>query len=78
MSINFCLPQVFKKACIVCLLCLFAIKAHANIVKLLLEAGADPHLIDDWGKKAIEYAWESGYTKSIELLGAYEERGILQ
>jgi len=38
------------------------------VVERLLEAGADVNLHDDNGKTALNYAVESGYTDTVELL----------
>lgn len=41
-----------------------------QIVKLLLEHGANPHLTDKYGKKPLELAKEKGYTEIAALLVA--------
>ncbi|HCB2773643.1 TPA: ankyrin repeat domain-containing protein, partial [Escherichia coli] len=39
-----------------------------EIVKLLLEHGANPHMTDKYGKTPLELAREKGYHKIAELL----------
>ncbi len=39
-----------------------------QIVKLLLEHGANPHMTDKYGKKPLELAREKGYLEIAELL----------
>lgn len=39
-----------------------------QIVKLLLEHGANPHMTDKYGKKPLELAKEKGYTEIADLL----------
>ncbi|WP_099075504.1 ankyrin repeat domain-containing protein [Proteus alimentorum] len=39
-----------------------------QIVKLLLEHGANPHMTDKYGKKPLELAKEKGYTEIANLL----------
>lgn len=41
-----------------------------QIVKLLLEHGANPHMTDKYGKKPLELAKEKGYTEIAALLVA--------
>lgn len=41
-----------------------------QIVKLLLENGANPHMTDKYGKKPLELAKEKGYTEIAALLMA--------
>lgn len=41
-----------------------------QIVKLLLEHGANPHMTDKYGKKPLELAQEKGYTEIATLLVA--------
>jgi len=41
-----------------------------QIVKLLLDHGANPHMTDKYGKKPLELAKEKGYTEIAELLVA--------
>ncbi|EPL9570091.1 ankyrin repeat domain-containing protein [Providencia rettgeri] len=41
-----------------------------QIVKLLLEHGANPHMTDKYGKKPLELAREKGYHEIAELLVA--------
>ena len=41
-----------------------------QIVKLLLENGANPHMTDKYGKKPLELAKEKGYTEIAALLVA--------
>ncbi|MCW2256826.1 ankyrin repeat protein [Providencia alcalifaciens] len=41
-----------------------------QIVKLLLDNGANPHMTDKYGKKPLELAREKGYNKIAELLVA--------
>ncbi|MBR5213460.1 MAG: hypothetical protein IKV92_04270 [Akkermansia sp.] len=40
----------------------------AEIIRLLLEAGANPSVKDAAGKTALDYAEEKGYTATIQLL----------
>ena len=39
-----------------------------QIVKLLLDHGANPHMTDKYGKKPLELAREKGYQEIVELL----------
>jgi len=39
-----------------------------EIVKLLLDHGANPHMTDKYGKKPLELAREKGYLEIVELL----------
>ncbi len=39
-----------------------------QIVKLLLDHGANPHMTDKYGKKPLELAREKGYNEIVELL----------
>lgn len=39
-----------------------------QIVKLLLDHGANPHMTDKYGKKPLELAHEKGYSEIAELL----------
>lgn len=39
-----------------------------QIVKLLLDHGANPHMTDKYGKKPLELAREKGYNEIAELL----------
>lgn len=41
-----------------------------QIVKLLLEHGANPHMTDKYGKKPLELAKDKGYTEIAALLVA--------
>nr|WP_246363399.1 ankyrin repeat domain-containing protein [Deinococcus budaensis] len=41
---------------------------HAEIVRLLLEAGADPNLPDGEGVTALEHARSRGYAAMVHLL----------
>ncbi|KLN47452.1 ankyrin [Providencia rettgeri] len=41
-----------------------------QIVKLLLDHGANPHMTDKYGKKPLELAREKGYHEIVELLVA--------
>ncbi len=44
--------------------------AQQEIVRLLLEAGADPGMVDQWGVSPLQHAQEKGFTKIAELLTA--------
>nr|WP_314267202.1 ankyrin repeat domain-containing protein [uncultured Moellerella sp.] len=39
-----------------------------QIIKLLLDHGANPHMTDKYGKKPLELAREKGYQEIVELL----------
>lgn len=39
-----------------------------EIIRLLLEHGASPHMTDKWGVPPIELAREKGYTEIVDLL----------
>ena len=39
-----------------------------QIVKLLLDNGANPHMTDKYGKKPLELAREKGYSQIVDLL----------
>ncbi|BBU98035.1 ankyrin repeat domain-containing protein [Providencia rettgeri] len=43
-------------------------KKQQQIVKLLLDHGANPHMTDKYGKKPLELAREKGYNEIAELL----------
>ncbi|HGN1706408.1 TPA: ankyrin repeat domain-containing protein [Providencia rettgeri] len=43
-------------------------KTQQQIVKLLLDHGANPHMTDKYGKKPLELAREKGYNEIAELL----------
>ena len=49
-------------------LILAVIFGHTNLVKLLVKAGADPHLRDNLGLNAIEWAKRRGSKDALELL----------
>ncbi|GAB3055880.1 ankyrin repeat domain-containing protein [Intrasporangium mesophilum] len=42
-----------------------------EIVRLLLEHGANPHLTDKWGVAPIELAREKGYAEIVDILVQY-------
>ena len=41
-----------------------------EIVRLLLEAGADPAMVDQWGVSPLQHAQDKGFTELAELLTA--------
>lgn len=41
-----------------------------EIVKLLLDAGADPGMVDQWGVSPLQHAVDKGFTEIAELLSA--------
>ncbi len=41
-----------------------------DIVKLLLDAGADPAMVDQWGVSPLQHAKDKGFTEIAELLTA--------
>ncbi len=45
-----------------------------QIVKLLLDHGANPHMTDKYGKKPLELAREKGYNEIVELLIAADSK----
>lgn len=49
-------------------LILAIIFGHTNIVRLLVKAGADPHLRDNLGLNAIEWAQRRGLTEALGIL----------
>ena len=49
-------------------LILAVICGHANLVKLLMKAGADPQLRDNLGLNAIEWAQRRGLTEAVAIL----------
>jgi hypothetical protein len=49
-------------------LILAVIFGHTNLVKLLMSAGADPHLRDNLGLNAIEWAQRRGLTEALAIL----------
>jgi ankyrin repeat protein len=49
-------------------LILAVIFGHTNLVKLLMKAGADPHLRDNLGLNAIEWAQRRGLTEALAIL----------
>jgi len=55
------------------LICAVAVRKQDSpeIVRLLLESGADPSVRDAKGKTALDYALEKGYEKSAALLQAH-------
>lgn len=44
---------------------------YQQIVKVLLDAGANKHLKDNTGRTASDYAEQLGYTKMTEILNSY-------
>jgi ankyrin repeat protein len=42
-----------------------------EIVRLLLEHGANPHLTDKWGVAPVELARGKGYTEIVDILVQY-------
>jgi ankyrin repeat protein len=44
------------------------LSGKAEMIKLLVEAGADPKVTDDEGKTAVDYAQDKGYTQIVALL----------
>ena len=48
---------------------------HEDIVRVLLEAGADPNVVDDWGHTPLYWALENGHVGVAELL---REGGAIQ
>ena len=49
-------------------LILAVIFGHTNLVKLLMKAGANPHLRDNLGLDAIEWAQRRGLTEAVAIL----------
>ena len=49
-------------------LILAVIFGHTNLVKLLMNAGADPHLRDNLGLNAVEWAQRRGLTEAVAIL----------
>ena len=49
-------------------LILAVIFGHTNLVKILMRAGADPHLRDNLGLDAIEWAQRRGLTEALAIL----------
>jgi hypothetical protein len=49
-------------------LILATIFGHTHLISLLLEAGADPHLRDNLGLNAVDWAQRRGLTEAIEVL----------
>lgn len=47
--------------------------AYTDIVKVLLEAGADVHAVGDSKRKAKGLAYERGYTETAHLIETYEK-----
>ncbi|HAT3646816.1 TPA: hypothetical protein I8542_005142, partial [Raoultella ornithinolytica] len=41
-----------------------------EIVKLLLDHGANPHMTDKYGKTPLELAWDKGFAEIAHLLVA--------
>ena len=44
---------------------------HAEIVRLLLDHGADPSLRDKWDKTPLDHALEEGHEEIAELLRSH-------
>ncbi|MCG6566756.1 ankyrin repeat domain-containing protein [Tessaracoccus sp. ZS01] len=44
--------------------------AQQEIVKILLDAGADPRMVDQWGVTPLQHAEKLGFTEIAELLVA--------
>jgi len=53
-------------------LILATIFGHTHLLPLLLDAGADPHLRDNLGLNAIDWAQRRGATEAIQLFEGYE------
>ena len=53
-------------------LILATIFGHTHLLPLLLEAGADPHLRDNLGLNAIDWAQRRGATEAIQLFDGYD------
>lgn len=53
-------------------LILATIFGHTHLLPLLLDAGADPHLRDNLGLNAIDWAQRRGATEAIQLFDGYE------
>ena len=49
------------------------VKGYADVVKLLLEYGADPTIRHKGGKTPIDLAIESGYHKIAQILISYAQ-----
>lgn len=49
-------------------LILAASKGHVGVVRLLLDAGADPALVDEKGMDALAHAVKSGCSETVDLL----------
>lgn len=49
-------------------LILAVIFGHTNVVKLLMNAGADPHVRDNLGLNALEWAQRRGLTEALAIL----------
>ena len=49
-------------------LILAVIFGHTNLIKLLMKAGADPHLRDNLGLDAVEWAQRRGSTEALAIL----------
>ena len=45
-------------------------EAQQEIVRILLDAGADPGMTDQWGVSPLEHAEKLGFTEIAELLRA--------
>jgi hypothetical protein len=45
-----------------------AMEAHWDIVEFLLQAGANPHLVDATGRSALNYAREAGQDRVVQLI----------
>ena len=51
-----------------------AVRGHANIVKLLLEAGANPRKRDRYGRTARKIAVDLDQPEIVELLTEFSAR----
>jgi len=49
---------------------------NPEVVKVLLEAGADAKLVDDFGKKAIDYAKKNEYLLGTSIYKKLEEASM--
>jgi len=51
-----------------------ATNGHTDVVKVLLDKGANVNVIGEDGETALMYAKEGNYTKIIEMLKQYGAR----